>query len=193
MEFHFTDDEWDEIAGLLERAGRLRYDGDRKMLESVCDGFARTRPTLGRGLPAPALARDAWLRVATAAHRLGAAIAGLRKAGAADFTFLDNHQGGMASWAARLPLVARDAKGAAELEMHGVRRVASNKDPLRDGFLKQLVVVWSGFGGRVSHAANGPCVRFLATVSGAALRAAGEKPMTVDELRAAVRRLRVVS
>ena len=99
----------------------------------------------------------------------------------------------MASWAARLPLVARDAKWAAELEMHGVRRVASNKDPLRDGFLKQLVGIWSGFGGRVSHAANGPCVRFLATVSGAALRAAGEKPRTVDELRAAVRRLRVVS
>jgi hypothetical protein len=193
MAFHFTDDEWDAIAGFLERVGRLRYDGDRETLETVCDGFAQTRPTLGRNSPAPARARDAWLRVATATQRLEAAIAGLRKAGAADFTVLDNHQGGVASWAAQLPLVMRGAKEAAELEMQGVRRGASNSDPLRDGFLKQLMVVWRGFGGRVSYAENGPCVRFLATVSGSALRAIGEKPLTVDKLRAAVRRLRVAS
>jgi hypothetical protein len=159
----------------------------------VCDNFAQTRCTLGRNLPAPARARDAWLKVATATQRLEAAITELRKAGAADFTVLDNHQGGVASWAAQLPQVVQGAKEMAELEMQGVRRGASNSDPLRDGFLKGLMVAWSGFGGRLSYAEKGPCVRFLTTVSAPALRAVGEKPMTVGKLRAAVRRLRVVS
>ena len=106
MALRFTDAEWDEIAGLLERIGRLPADEDRQTLEFICDGFAKIRPVLGHDLPAPARARDAWLRVAAAAHRLDAAIAGLRKDGAADFTMLDHHQGGAAKWVEQLPLMA---------------------------------------------------------------------------------------
>jgi hypothetical protein len=185
MAFRFTDDEWTKIAGMLERVGRLRYDGDRRDLEFFCECFAQTRPRLGRNMPTPARARDAWFDVAAAAKRLQAAIAGLKPAGAADFT--------AASWAAELPLVAQASKRAADLEMHGVRREANNSDPFRDAFLRQLMRAWSGYGGRLSHARNGPCVRFLMAVSSTALEAAGEHSMTADELVAAVRRLRVAS
>ena len=59
------------------------------MLEMICGHFAQLRPRLGRNAPTPAKARAAWRKVAAAARKLEVAIAGLRAAGAADFTFLD--------------------------------------------------------------------------------------------------------
>jgi hypothetical protein len=59
-DFRFADDQWDKISVEFGRIGRLKYEGDRKMLEMICDHFAQLRPGLGRGAPTPARARNAW-------------------------------------------------------------------------------------------------------------------------------------
>jgi hypothetical protein len=191
--FHFTDNQWDEISAELARTGRLKYEGDRQMLEMICGGFAQLRPRLGRGAPTPARARKAWLKVAAAAHRLEVAIAGLRPAGAADFTVLDGHQGGAERWLAELQLLKPAAEYWAELEMHRVRTVANNADPMLDGFVKQLARIWKGHGGGIFHTEDGPLIRFLSAVTAPALEFAGEKPMTLDAVRWSVRRIDMAS
>ena len=70
------------------------------------------------------------------------------------------------------------AEGAAEFEMAGARNVSNAADPMRDGFVKQLAMIWKGYGGRISHAEDGPLIRFLSAVTAPALIWAGEKPMT---------------
>jgi hypothetical protein len=191
--FHFTESEWDKISVELGRTGRLKCEGDRQILEMICGAFAQLRPRLGRNAPTPARARDAWGKVAAAARKLEVAIAGLRAAGAADFTFLDNHQGGMAGWAAQLPFIVEAAKGAAQLEMGGTRTVSNAADPMCDGFVKQLALIWVSYGGRISHTEDGPLIRFLSAATAPALFWADEEPMTTDALRGSVRRIRMAS
>src|SRR5262245_3684486 len=188
-DFRFTESQWDKISAELGRTGRSKHEGDRQDLEMICDNFAQLRPRLGRGAPTPARARDAWRKVAAAASKLGAAIDGLRAAGAADFSFIDGHQGGAANWAAQLPLLKQAAEQAADLEMAGARTVSNMADPMRDGFVKQLTMMWKGYGGRISHG-DGPLVRFLSAVTAPALIWAGEKPMTTDAMKECVRRVR---
>jgi hypothetical protein len=190
--FGFTERQWDEISAELARTGRLK-DGDRQMLEMICEDFVQLRPRLGRNAPKPAKARDAWRKVAVAAHKLDVAIAGLRAAGAADLTFLDGHQGEAARWAAQLPLLKHAAQRAAELEMLGVGTVSNNADPMRDMFVKRLAMFWKGYGGRISHAEDGPLVRFLIAVTAPALMSVNEEPMTLEAIQATVRRIRMAS
>jgi DUF971 family protein len=187
--FCFTESQWDEISAGLARIGRLKYEGDRRLLEMICGHFVQLRPRLGRAAPTPAKARNAWRRVAAAAHKLNVAIAGLRAAGAAEFTFLDGHQGGAAGWVAQLPLLEHAAEWAAELEMLAARAVSNNADPMRDALVGQLARFWVGSGGRLSHAKDGPLVRFLTAVMIPTLAAANENPMTVEAIRGTVRRM----
>jgi hypothetical protein len=187
-DFRFADDQWDKISVEFGRIGRLKYEGDRKMLEMICDHFAQLRPGLGRGAPTPARARNAWRKVAAAAHKLEVAIADLRAAGAADFAFLDGHRGGAASWSAQLPWLKQAADWAAECEMARVRTVSNKADPMRDAFVRQLMMIWKGYGGRISHG-DGPLVRFLSAVTAPALIWAEEKPMTIDAVKGSVRRI----
>jgi hypothetical protein len=125
---------------------------------------------------------------AAATHKLEVAIADLRAAGAADFTFLDGHRGGAASWSAQLPWLKQAADWVAECEMAGVRTVSNKADPMRDAFVRQLMMIWKGYGGRISHG-DGPLVRFLSAVTAPALIWAGEKPMTIDAVKGSVRRI----
>jgi hypothetical protein len=192
-DFHFSESQWDQVSAELGRTGRLKNEGDRQTLEMVCDLFAQSRPRLGRGAPTPERARGAWRKVAVAAHRLDGAITGLRAAGAADFTILDNHQGGVAGWAAQLPFIVEAAKGAAQLEMAGVHTISNKADPMRDAFVKRLAAIWKSCGGQISHAADGPLIRFLSAATAPALIWANEKPMTSDALRGSVRRIRMAS
>jgi hypothetical protein len=191
--FRFTESQWDEISAELGRTGRLKCEEDRQILEMICGHFAQLRPRLGRGAPTPVRARAAWGKVAVAAHKLDVAITGLRAAGAADFTFLDNHQGGMAGWAAQLPFIVEAAKGAAQLEMAGAHTISNKTDPMRDGLVKQLAMIWKSYGGRISHAEDGPLIRFLSAATAPALIWADEEPMTTDALRGSVRRIRMAS
>lgn len=193
--FHFNDAEWDAIGDELERhTGRLKYDGDRRSIEMICDRFVRLRPRLGKGLPTPTAARDAWIEVANAAVRLDSAIAGLRTAGAADFTIIDNHKGTAADWAAALPEIMQAAQYWAELETLGARTVSNKSDPVRNGLVVQIVRMWQGFGGNVGTGYNNyrrtsdnPLVRFIAAVTTPVMVAAGEKPLTLGTIRGIVR------
>ena len=189
--FRFTESEWDKISVELGRTGRLKCEGDRQILEIICGDFAQLRPRLGRNAPTPARAQAAWNKVAVAAHKLDVAIKGLRVAGAADFTFLDNHQGGVAGWAAQLPFIVEAAKDAAQLEMAGGRKVSNAADPMRDELVKQLAMIWKGYGGQISYAEDGPLLRFLSAATASALIWADEEPMTTDMLRESVRRIRM--
>ena len=89
-----------------------------------------------------------------------------------------------------MPLLKQAADWAAELEMAGVRTVSNAADPMRDGFVKQLTMIWKSYGGRISHAEDGPLIRFLSAVTAPVLILAGEEPMTADALRGIVRRIR---
>jgi hypothetical protein len=188
--FRFTECQWDEISAELGRIGRLKDEGDREMLEMICGQFAQMRPRLGRGAPTPTKARDAWLKVAAAARKLDLAIANLPAAGAADFTFLDNHQGGWKSWLAQLQLLKQGANWAAKIEMAGTYSVSNRTDPTRDAFVKQLATIWEGYGGRISHANDGPLFRFLRAVTTPALKSAGERPIKTEALKWSIRRIR---
>jgi hypothetical protein len=192
-DFRFTESQWDEISAAFARTGRLKCEEDRQILEMICGPFAQLRPRLGRNTPTPARARAAWRKVAAAAHKLDLAIAGLRDAGAADFAVLDaGHQVGTASWktwSKQLSLLKQAADWAAELEMAGARKVSNAADPMRDGLVKQLAMIWKSYGGRISHAEDGPLVRFLSAVTAPALNFAGESPMTTEAIQGAVRRL----
>lgn len=191
-DFRFTNEEWDKISAELARTGHLKWDGDRQILEMVCDSFTRMRPRLGRDAPTPNPARAAWRKVALAARKLEVAIAGLRAAGAADFTVLDaGHQIGAAKWkvwSAQLPLLPPAADWAAELEMAGAHTVSNAADPMCDGFVKRLMTIWKGYGGRLAHTEDGPLVRFLTAVTEPALILAGEKPMTADAVREIIKK-----
>ena len=194
--FHFTESQWDDISAELARVGRLNDPHDRQMLEVICNHFAQLRPRLKRNTPTPKKARRAWGKVAMAAHELDAAIAGLPAAGAASFTlldWLDGQQGEWKSWSAQLPKLKEAAYWAAELEMAGVRKVSNAADPMCDGFVKQLAMIWKSYGGRISHAEDGPLIRFLSAVTAPALIWADEKPMSTDTLRGSVRRIRMAS
>ena len=52
-EFRFTESQWDAISAQLERTGRLKNDGDRQILEMICNHFAQLRPRLKRNAPTP--------------------------------------------------------------------------------------------------------------------------------------------
>lgn len=196
--FLFTDDQWTAITAELQGLGRQDYSGDRQGLEIICGAFVGARTRLGRNLAAPKRAHDAWLNVASAARQLDEAIAGLEPAGAAAFTIVDGHRGEVAKLAAALPWIAREAQYFAELELHGTAKdVSNNADPGRDAFLRQLVRMWEAFGGKVSAGfdahrgqADGPLVRFLGAVMSPALVAAGEKPLSANAIRGAVRKLK---
>jgi hypothetical protein len=192
-DFRFTDDQWDEISVEFGRIGRLKNDGDRQLLEMICNSFAQLRPRLGRNTPTPAKARDSWHEIAAEARKLETAIAGLRAAGAADFTLLDwlddGHRGGWKNWSEQLSLLKHAADWAAEIEIARARNVSNRADPMRDGFVKQLAMIWKGYGGRISHAEGGPCFRFLSAATAPVLICAGEDPMTADTLRGIVRRI----
>ena len=195
--FHFTESEWDEISAELGRTGRMKCEEDRQILEMICNHFAQLRPKLGRNLPAPGKARDAWHKVATAASKLEAEIDGLRAAGAADFALLDwlddGHRGGWKHWSEQLSLLKQAAAWAAEIELAGARKVSNAADPMCDGLVKQLAMIWKSYGGRISHAEDGPLLRFLRAVTAPTLIWASEKPMTRDALRGSVRRIHMAS
>ena len=163
--FRFTDSQWDEISAELGQTGRPKGDSDRQILEMICDHFAQLRPRLGRNTPTPAKARDAWREIAAEARKLEAAIASLPAAGAADFAFLDwledGHRGGWKNWSEQLSLLKQAADGRAEIEIAGARKVSNAADPMRDGLVKQLARIWNSYGGRISHAEDGPLLRFL--------------------------------
>jgi DUF971 family protein len=191
--FRFTESQWDEISTALGRTGRLQCEEDRQILEMICEHFAQLRPRLGYNVPTPIRARNAWRKVAAAAQKLDLAIADLRAAGAADFTFLDNHQGGWASWSAQLHLLKQEANWAAELEMAGVHKISNKADPMRDAFVNQLATIWKDYGGRISNAEDGPLIRFLSAVTAPALIWTGEKPMKAEALKWSVRRIGMAS
>lgn len=194
--FRLSDAEWDNIGDYLEEAtGRLKYDGDRWSLEFACNCFVVPRQKRGRSLPTPAKAAKAWHKIADQAQKLHDAIEGLREAGAADFTMLDNHQGHAAAWAASLPSLVQGARDAAALELYAPK-TANNSDPGRDFFVLRLVRLWKGYGGRVAAGyddaagkADGPLVRFLQMVTAPAMKAAGEAAISPDALRALIRRV----
>ena len=152
-----------------------------------------TAPRLGRNTPTPAKARDAWHEIAAEARKLEAAIAGLRAAGAADFAFIDwlddGHRDGWKNWSEQLSLLKQAADWAAEFEIATARKVSNAADPMRDGLVKQLAMIWNSYGGRISHAEDGPLLRFLSAATAPALIWAGEKPMSDDTLRGIVRHI----
>jgi hypothetical protein len=192
--FRFTDGQWDEIsAEILRRTGRPKCEEDRQMLEMICNHFAQLRPRLGRNIPTPAKARDAWHEIAAEARKLEAAIASLPAAGAADFTLLDwlydGHRDGWKNWSEQLSLLKQAADWAAEFEIRTARKVSNAADPMLDGFVKQLAMIWKNYGGQISHAEDGPLLRFLRAVTAPVLIWASEEPMTPDALRASVRRI----
>ena len=201
--FRFTDEEWAQISAELSALGRLDCEANRWTIEMICWGFAALRPRLGRNRFVPTVARDAWLRVARTAAELDEAINGLRPAGAADFTSLDNQPDGLAEWSSKLSMLVDDAKWAAELEMAAYAPYdtadGSNGDPMLDGFIEQLVRVWEGFGGKPSvgyseSAGNvsAPLLRFLTVATTAALAAAARRPvqpLTPDQIQGIVRKL----
>jgi hypothetical protein len=192
--FRFTQIQWDKISAVSGRTGRLKCEEDRQYLEMICNNFVQMRPR--RDIPTPAKARDAWGKVAAAAHKLEVAIAGLRAAGAADFAVLDAcpvKAAKWSAWSAQLALLKQAADWAAALEMAAPRTVSNAADPMRDGFVKQLMVMWKGYGGRISHTEDGPLLRFLSAVTAPALNWADEEPMTTDALRGSVRRICMVS
>jgi hypothetical protein len=193
-DFRFTESQWDKISAELGRTGRSKYEGDRQDLEMICNSFTQLRPRLGRGAPTPAGARDAWREVAAAAKKLKRTIDGLRAAGAADFPFLDaspvEAEAKWSAWLVQLQQLKEAATWAAKLEMMPhVRKVSNRSDLLRDGLTERLVIMWKGYGGRISHG-NGPLVRFLSAVTAPALIWAGEKAMTTDAVKECVRRIK---
>jgi hypothetical protein len=203
-EFRFSESEWGEIAELLSSTGRPKSDTDRQMLEIICGPFAQLRPRLGRNHPTPTRARAAWRKVAVTADRLDREIAGLRAAGAADFTVLDacptvptveakKAEIELIKWSAWWVQLRELKLAAAWAEAFegtiAPPRVSNRSDPLRDGFVEQLMRVWEGYGGPISYSESGPLVRFLSLVTGPVLIWAGEEPMTVDAIKESVRRI----
>jgi hypothetical protein len=186
--FRFSESDWNAISVEWARTGRPKDEGDREVLEIICEGFVRLRPKLRRNLPTPKRARAAWHKVATAAGKLEAAIEGLRPAGAADFTLLDwfddGHRHEWKIWLEQLSLLKRAPYAAGEIELARARTASNAADPMRDGLVKRLVTTWQGYGGRISHGEDGPLVRFLSAV----MVSVGE-PMTTDAVRGCVRRI----
>ena len=117
----------------------------------------------------------------------------MRAAGAADFTFLDNHQGGWESWSAQLKLLKPEANWAAKIEMIDTRTVTNNADPMLDGFVHHLARIWEERGGQITHGEDGPLIRFLSAVTTSTLAWVDKKPLTTYKLRGSVRRMRVAS
>jgi hypothetical protein len=192
-EFRFSESEWDAISAQLAQIGRLKNDTDRQIFEMICGHFAQLRPRLGRNTPTPSKARDAWRKVAAEARKLETTIRGLRAAGAADFSVLDwfddGHQAGWKSWSVQLSKLKEAADRAAVLEMAMARPVSNKADPMRDGLVRQVAIIWESYGGRISHTEDGPLLRFLSAVTAPTLIWAGEKPMSVEALRWSVRRI----
>ena len=196
MTFAFTDAQWQPIAVELSGIGRLG--GDRRSLEFVCGIFIQSRPRVGKGLPTPKKAREAWLKVADAADALDNAIKGLREASAADFTMLDDHSDRIFEWMSALPSLARGAREAAEYEIHEIKPTANNADPVRDFFLSQIITIWHEYGGAVrastdpsSHREGGPLVRFVSAVMAPVFAKLNEAPPTPGMIRSAVREHRL--
>jgi hypothetical protein len=196
--FRFTDQEWAEINSELSALGGLDCESNRWTLEMICWGYAALRPRRGRDRSVPTVARDAWLRVAAAAAELDEAIKGLRAAGAADFTMVDN-QGGAAAWANKLSTLVEDAQWAAELEIaasENDRADGHSIDPMLDGLVQQLVRVWESFGGNPSVGYNDsagnasrPLLRFLTVATTAARVAAARrpvKPLTPEKIQSLI-------
>jgi hypothetical protein len=198
-EFRFSESEWDAIAELLSSMGRPKIDTDRQMLEMICNPFAQLRPRLGRNQPTPTRARAAWRKVTVAADRLDREIAGLRAAGATDFTVLDDACPTVdpekvkikwSAWWTQLGQLKLAAAWAEAFELTiAPPRVSNRSDPLRDGFVAQLMRIWKGYGGPISYSDSGPLVRFLSLVTGPVLIWASEEPMTVDAIKESVRRI----
>lgn len=180
-DFRFSESEWDVISTELVRIGRLKDQNDRESLEFICGGFTKWRPRLGKNIPKPKAHQEAWLEVADAARQLKRALADLRRVDASAFE----------SWASELPELIEIAKTAAKLELIGARPKVTNKqDPMRDRFVMRLAGAWAGYGGQISHAENGPCLRFLMAVTASALKKAGEKPMNPGTIQGIIRRVK---
>lgn len=186
--FRFTTAQWDAIGAHLDRIGRGRSAGDRQSLELQCEIFVRLRPKLGRGLPTPSRARDAWIAVNVAAKRLRTAIAELKDAGGADLTLIETSPGASIEWLAGLDGLIRGADQAAGLEMVNPPKVAKNTDPLRDDLIVRLAWLWKGYGGGLSNAEDGALVTFLVTVTGPAFEAIGEPPPSTSTIRGVLRK-----
>jgi hypothetical protein len=187
--FHFSDEQWETISRDLRKSASFNANVCRFEVSILCGGFVHLRPHIGKDLPSPERANEAWLKISGAAKKLKLAISELREAGAADFSILGSYT--IADeWAAQLPLVICSAKESARLELE--RRSKSNKaDPYRDSLVKSLVRVWQNHTGqqKIPYTDGGPLMRFLVAITTPTLKAAADEPLTTDTLRGMLRKM----
>lgn len=188
MDFHFSDTDFEEICRDLKDEVGFNPEALLWTLNLHCGAFVQLRPRIGKDLPTPDRAKEAWLEISRAAKRLKVAIDGLREAGAADFILIGSNAD---KWAASLPSVIEAAKWAAEMERYINPPVANNADPHRDGLIKILVRVWQSWRSdkRISTAENGPLMRYLVAAMTPTFTAVNEPPPSTDTLRGILRKL----
>lgn len=186
--FQLSDADFDEVCRDLKNEDGFNPEALRWTLNLHCGAFAQLRPRIGKDLPTPDRAREAWLEIARAAKRLKVAIEGLREAGAADFSFIGSNAD---KWAASLPSLIEAARWAAEIERYLNPPVANNADPHRDGLIQILVRVWQSWRAdkRVSTAENGPLMRYLVAITTPTFKAVSEPPPSIETLRGILRKL----
>lgn len=182
-DFRFSEEQWLEVA--REFPSDCNVAGARWEIEFLCDRFIRRRLDFGKGLPTPDAARQVWLDIETAAHKLDLAIAKLAGAGAADMKFIDCQE-----LAAALPSLRRRALWAADMESTRRGKPANNADPDRDWFVETLVGIWKQHTKLEAVSDDGPMMRYLLAVTESAYEAANEKKLpTVDMLRGVRRKM----
>lgn len=186
--FQLSDADFEEICRDLKDEDGFNPEALRWTLNLHCGAFVQLRPRIGKDLPTPDRAKEAWLEISRAAKRLKAAIDGLREAGAADFSFIGTKAD---EWAASLPALIEAAKWAAKMERYLNPPLANNADPHRDGLIQMLVRVWQSWRSdkKISTAEDGPLMRYLVAITTPTFIAVKEPSPSPETLRGILRKL----